>query len=237
MAIPMFLAITGAEWGENRTKPEKIAWMACHFSPYGTGLSNCPTELPTGSMIILNDRTPICGHDPERIAQQLSQIVQELNCCAVLLDFQRPDEPDTDAVIDAIWENCRCPVGVTEYYARNRNCPVFLSPVPLNVPVAKHFDPWKGREIWLDIAMDAMEITITKDGTRTAPLPDPEPWSEDHRCDELHCHYHIDVHPERIQFQLYRTPEDIVELLRAAEEWGATHAIGLFQEFGNQLAK
>ena len=76
MAIPLYLAMTAREFRICKTVPANMAWMACHFSPYGTGLSNLPTSLPPGSMIILNDRTPICGHDPELIAAQLKELLK-----------------------------------------------------------------------------------------------------------------------------------------------------------------
>ena len=46
MAIRPFLAMTAAEIRGTETLPPKTAWMACHFSPYSTGLSNLPKDLP-----------------------------------------------------------------------------------------------------------------------------------------------------------------------------------------------
>ena len=83
MPLPIYLAMTAAEFRQNPAISGKIGWMACHFSPYGTGLSNCPTELPPGSMLILNDRTPVCGHDPALIAAQLAEMATQLNCSRV----------------------------------------------------------------------------------------------------------------------------------------------------------
>ena len=71
MAIRPFLAMTAAEIRGTETLPPKTAWMACHFSPYSTGLSNLPKALPPGSMVILDDITPIHGHDSETIAALL----------------------------------------------------------------------------------------------------------------------------------------------------------------------
>ena len=76
MPIPCYLALTAAEFANANQLPEKIAWMACHFSCYGTGLSNFPEDLPGGSVIILNDRTPPDKHDPQRILEQLQQLVE-----------------------------------------------------------------------------------------------------------------------------------------------------------------
>ena len=71
MAMARYLAMTAAEMMGGAPLPGKTAWMACHFSPYSTGLCNLPAALPPGSLLILNDRTPIHGHDPERICREL----------------------------------------------------------------------------------------------------------------------------------------------------------------------
>ena len=89
MAITRYLAMTAAEMRNISQFPEKIAWMACHFSPYSTGISNLPQTLPAGSLLILNDIIPFHGHDPQRIAHQLTDCLEQHNCAGVLLDFQR----------------------------------------------------------------------------------------------------------------------------------------------------
>lgn len=233
MAIPLFLAMTGVEISQSRVLPSGIAWMACHFSAYGTGLSNFPQSLPEGSMLILNDRTPINGHDPVLIGKQLSQLAQDMKCGAILLDFQRPDVPETAETVRIIIENQPCPVGVTEYYAHELDCPVFLPPIPPNISPTEHLAPWQGREIWLEVALDAVEITVTPKGSHIVPLPSPDASELCHRSDELHCHYDIQSDNERICFRLYRTPEDLDSMLKSAEEWGVTRAVGLYQELGH----
>ena len=72
MAMDVFLAMTAAEIYGNRNLPANIGWMACHFSPYGTGLSNLPKRLPASSLLIVDDITPIRGHDPPYILDQLA---------------------------------------------------------------------------------------------------------------------------------------------------------------------
>ena len=95
MALPLYLALTAGEFQNCSPLPEHTAWMACHYSPYGLGLSNSPRQLPEGAMLILNDRIPISGHDPQRIADQLQQTLEQLSCDSLLLDFQRPDKAET----------------------------------------------------------------------------------------------------------------------------------------------
>ena len=83
MVLPLYLAMTAAEMYAVSSLPEKVAWMACHFSCYGTQLSNCPDSLPEGSMLIVNDRTPPAKHDPQRIIQQLTQLIEELKISCI----------------------------------------------------------------------------------------------------------------------------------------------------------
>ena len=64
MVLPMNLAMTAAEMSSAAPLPEKIAWMACHFSAYSLGITNIPASLPKGAMLILNDRFPCQGHSP-----------------------------------------------------------------------------------------------------------------------------------------------------------------------------
>ena len=104
MAIRPFLAMTAAEIRGTETLPPKTAWMACHFSPYSTGLSNLPKALPPGSMVILDDITPIHGHDSETIADQLHPRLDALKCSGVLLDFQRPGYEEAELLAGRLSE-------------------------------------------------------------------------------------------------------------------------------------
>lgn len=109
MAIRPFLAMTAAEIRGTETLPPKTAWMACHFSPYSTGLSNLPKALPPGSMVILDDITPIHGHDSETIAAQLRPRLDALECSGVLLDFQRPGYEEAELLAGRLSEALPCP--------------------------------------------------------------------------------------------------------------------------------
>lgn len=232
MAFPCYLAMTAAEFAQTQALPERVAWMACHFSPYGTGLSNCPERLPKGAMVILNDRTPIHGHEPALIAQQLQEITDRAEASCVLLDLQRPDCPETAAVVQALVQELSCPVGVSDAYAQGLSCPVFLPPPPLDQPLAEHLAPWKGREIWLEAALDAETVTLTQEGPQFTPVSrwkGPETGFQD---PALHCHYRVEVQENQIRFTLFRTHEDLEALLGEASALGVTQAIGLFQELG-----
>lgn len=231
MAIPLYLAMTAGEYQACTGVPAHMAWMACHFSSYGTGLSNCPKALPEGAMLILNDRIPILGHDHPLITSQLTELVQSLRCGCVLLDFQRCGTDETKTLVKKITEALPCPVGVSELYAKSADCPVFLPPVPPDVPIREYLRPWQGREVWIDTALDGKIITLTPDGSTCAPLPPCRPPENGHRDGLLHCHYLIDIE-ENARFTLFRTREDLDALLAEAEESGITRAVGLWQELG-----
>lgn len=231
MAIDAILAMTAAEIRANTALPPRIGWFSCHFSPCGTGLSNLPDSLPPGSLLILNDFVPIHGHDPDRIIRQLKESTEKQKCEALLLDFQR-ESGDTAALARAIVDALPCPVGVSELYARDLDCPVFLSPVPPDVPPVEYLKPWRDREIWLDAALEGMEISLTSKGAATAPLPPYEIPAWKHWDKTLHCHYSIDLTEAQARFTLFRTEDDLNALLEEAKALGVTRAIGLWQELG-----
>lgn len=235
MALRCYLAMTGAEFSCAGTLPENPAWMACHFSCYGDGLSNLPQSLPTGAMIIVNDRTPIHGHDHNRILQQLTQLFEKLHPACFLLDFQRPRIDETAALTRLLTEKLPCPVGVTQYYAHGLDCPVFLEPPPLHIPLQEHLAPWQARQIWLEAAADAEKITVTKEGSQFALTRDtdlPEPVFEE---PVLHCRYHTVVSNDRAIFHLVRQKPELAQLLKEAEALGITQAVGLYQQLGSSF--
>lgn len=229
MAIKGYLAMTAAEFRDSPSFETKIAWMACHFSPYGTSLSNCPNTLPPDSLLILNDRTPICGHDPEQILGRLTELVQRFSCSGVLLDFQRSGEPETARLAMHLLEQLPCPAAVSEAYATYDRHPVFLPPVPPEVPVEEYLAPWKGREIWLEVSLEGRILELTEEGLLKKQAEDTP--AEGHWDEELCCHYRIAV-DDRVRFSLYRTEEDLRQLLTRAEKMGVARAVGLYQELG-----
>lgn len=226
MVLPLYLAQTSTEFTACSSLPPHPAWMACHFSPYGTGLCGLPPDLQSDAMVILNDRIPLAGHDPAYILDQLAQI----RCSCILLDFQRPDVPKVSALTQAIVASETRPVGVSPFYCRGLNCPVFLPPVPPDTSLESYLAPWQGREIWLEAALDGLRYTVTEHGSR----PDHLPCVPDRglRDDSLFCHYRVEVLEDRAEFSLWRTREDLDALLTAAQAHGVTKAVGLWQELG-----
>ena len=226
MPIPLYLAMTAAEFYHCNPLPEKIAWMACHFSPYGTGITNCPTTLPPGSLLILNDRTPVCGHDPQRVAGQIAQLAEAHHCAGILLDLQRVDNPLEAKVVQAICRSAPCPVAVTEFYCRDCDCAVFLSP-PLHIPLDAVLSSWHGREIWLEAATEDMAFRITEDGCTKMPLPCP-PDSFPHTAEGAFSRYHISVEKDTITFSFQRTSEDLQIMGEKAND--VRCMVGLYQQ-------
>lgn len=230
MEIVLYLAMTAAEFRETNGTYPHTAWMACHFSPYSTGLSNLPLQLPKGSLLILNDRTPVFGHSPERIARQLEEAAAQLECSGILLDFQRPGEPEVQAIAAAV-AALPCPIAVTPQYAQGLECAVFLPPVPLTTLLPEYLAPWQGREIWLEAATDNECIRVSKDGSRQIPheetdLPYP------HVDRNLHCKYRMEVQEDHIDFHLRRDKEQLLELIEEANRLGVSRFVGLYQQLG-----
>ena len=230
MPIPCYLALTAAEFANATPLPEKIAWMACHFSCYSTGLSNLPEYLPEGSMLILNDRMPPDRHDPKQITQQLLALVEDLKPDALLLDFQRSGITLNQTLAQALCEALPCPVGVTAEYAKDSGCAVFLEPPPLHIPLADHIAPWADRRIWLELAPQTHSYTVTETGCTISEAENdmlPEPvFVEETLC----CRYHTELLEDAAVFTLQRTIEDLYALVK--EGCGITRAVGLYQQLG-----
>lgn len=226
MALPRYLALTSEEFAACASLPPRMAWMACHFSPYGTGLVNLPPALPPGAMVILNDRIPPAGHDPETVLRQLRQ----LSPACMLLDFQQPPNSAALELTRQIVNKLPCPVGLTADWGRDLRCPLFLPLPPPDTSMEEHLAPWQGRELWLELGLDAMSYTITEQGASPGVMAAiPETGLED---SHLRCHYRIDLFDDRAVFSLWRTRQDLDALLEEAQQLGITKAIGLWQELG-----
>lgn len=229
MVLPLYLAMNASEF-RTASIPHHWGWMACHFSPWGPGISNIPGILPPGGMLILNDRLPCQGHSADLAAAQIAEAATRLDCESILLDFQRPDSEETALVAAAIVAQTSVPVAVSEFYASPLSCPVFLSPAPLHVPLAAHLDPWKGREIWLEAALCRQTVTVTPDGCTASPFFPPENPGEGFYDETLKCRYRTRVLPDKAEFILFDTPESLEKKLDLAHELGVTRAVGLWQE-------
>ena len=203
--------------------------MACHFSPYGEGITNIPETLPEKAILILNDRMPCHGHSPSLIVQQLSDAVSRLGCESILLDFIQPPDSESEAMVHAIVEANACPVAVSAQYADGLRCPVFLPPCPLHIPLEEYVYPWKGREIWLEVAPECRCIRITREGSRESEDLRPD-FPCPHIDPKLHCRYGMDIQKDYVDFHLRRDAEQLHALLKTSESFGVHRFVGLYQE-------
>lgn len=236
MALTLYLAMTAAEIYGCSQLPEKIAYMACHFSPYGSGLSNLPSHLPAGSVLILNDRIPPQGHDPQAVATQLSQVAEKWEVGRILLDMQRPGDPQTTDIVKAILDTCPCPAAVTPAYADDFDCPVFLTP-QLRQPLQEQLTIWRNRRIWLEALPECQMITVTEQGSQIFPATLPSHYSGIQTDEELHCHYHWEEGDACVQFTVWRDAKLLQDLLAEAETLQVQCAIGLYQQLQEKAAE
>ena len=226
MAIDVYLGLTEGEFRKVSPLPRKTAWMACHFSPNSTGISNLPRRLPEGSLLILDDSAPIQGHDPGRVRDELTLLLEAHRCGALLLDFQRSG---ADEIVRSLSEGLPCPVAVSSLYGTMTQGPVLLPPVPPFRLLEVHTLPWVGRELWLELSPEGCLVRLDEKGARTEPW-----WAEGElpfRHDPLKCHYRAELLSGIAIFRGHRTAEDLEELLKEAEGLGVTAALGLWQEF------
>ncbi len=230
MGLPVYLAMTAAEFSACNAPVKNFGYLACHFSAGGTGLSGCPDALPPDAMLVLDDRNPMADHDPERILEQLHDMVQSLRPACLLLDFQRPGSTQAAALAEKINRELSCPVGVSHFYAAYTDGPVLLPPVPPDVPLEKHLAPWKNRQLWLEAALTQQTVTVTGAGAAVAELPagaiPDSPLADPALC----CHYTLRVTETSAVFHLFRTGEDLHRLLEQAQSHGVCQGVGLYQE-------
>ena len=230
MVLPLYLAVTGAEMSAISSCSFPVAYMSCHFSPYTQGLTNLPDDLPENSMLILTDRMPCQGHSADLVVQQLQGIVEQHQCESVLLDFQRPPEPESREMATRIIASLPCPVAVTEAFAADHSCPVFLSPAPLHMPLRAYLQPWQGREIWLEAALEQKTVTVTEKGAEFSGQFPPEGLEGGFYDEALCCHYQINTTADRVTFTLFDTMDSLEKKLELASSLGVKRAVGLWQE-------
>ncbi len=226
MFSQVFLAQTSREMAN--TQPKKLAYMALHFSHYSKGLSNIPSDLPKGSILLLDDSMPAENHNPEVVVNQLTEMANQFSPVAVLLDFQRPVTRDLEVMADCIVKALPCPVGITETYAKNLTCPVFLPPPPVNQALADYLRPWEKQGVYLEIAPEALEITVTEAGSTSMQVPLLKGLPlEDER---LHCHYNVRVLEDKVVFTICRYKEDLSSMIQEAEHLAVLGCVGLYGE-------
>ena len=226
MANPLYLAMTEAEFLSCEEKPQHIAWMACHFSPYSQGISNIPQELPEGSILMLNDRIEPTIHDVSLVAMELAKTAEKYCCSSVILDFQRPGIDLTEHMIQPIISALPCPAAVSHHYAKGLDCGVLLPLPPVRCNLLSYLAQWKDREIWLDVYDRWEQVRITDSMTeiseeRPAAVP-----LLPHFDESSICRYRLDIMQDCAVFTLHRGIDEIQTI-----DLPQLHLIGLWQEY------
>ena len=232
MGCPLYLAMTAAEFSAAVPLPPKPAWMACHFSPYGTGLSNLPQRMPEDGMLILNDWYPVQNHSPEQIRDELYALVSKFHIQRLLLDMQRPHQPHPQRIVDCIVCDPPCDVGVSPLYDTG-HCAVFLPPPPPDMPIDTYLECCQGRKIWLEVTTESTCLEVTQQGCREVAEELPQTTTE-HWDPALFCHYRIHLQKDRISFSLYRKKDDILQLLNSPQAERVECAVALCQDFSKR---
>ena len=203
MVLPLYLAMTVSEF---RSVPYPALLML-------TGTE----QVPPGVLPVLTDCFPLDGQALQRICQG-----QE----ALLLDFVRPPTTLLQEIIQGLPCPCGAPLGYTE------EGPVFLPPAPIHIPLDKYLTPYRGREIWLEAALQRQVVTVTVSGATIGP-PLPNRNFEGGFYDEkLCCCFTQEFTEDMAVFTLFDTPKTLAKKLDHAAALGVTRAVGLYQELG-----
>ncbi len=210
--------------------PAGFGWLSCHLSSADCGLSNLPDTMPAQGLLCIDDSLLPDGHDAFYIARQAAELSERLSLAGVVLDFQRPYDPQLHTIAREIQKAVPCPVATTPGYAQDWPGAVFLPPVPLNQCPGDYFSPWKGRELWLELGRERLRMVLTEDGCQCFPGENAlgTPVFYDHN---LYCHYHIELNHDCAVFTLERSWEDSMSLTEDGRQYGVTNAIALYQEF------
>ena len=229
MPLPIYLAMTQAEFSALEVPPQHCAWLSCGFSSSGAGLSHIPKKLPPGWILMVHDGILPQGHDPKLVGQQLWDACSTLNLRGIALDFQRPFGEELADMVKVITAALSCPLAVTPPYQDIFPGCILAPPVPPDTCLQTHLAPWQGREIWLELSWETARLHLTPNGCESFPEEcalEIFPFT-DHT---LHCHYRIEVGADYGDFYMRRTWEDQQDLLKAGESLGVTLGVGLYQE-------
>lgn len=230
MSLSCYLAMTEAEIRANSALPHHLAFMACHFSPYGVGLVNIPQRLPKGSILIVNDRVPVLHHEPQVVLRQLQSVCKQLSLRGILLDFEIPNCQKAMEIVHILVRSLPCPVCVSENYGEALSCPVFVSP-PLNLSLRNTLQKWQGRKIWLEASLWQQQFILTREGC--APkfcdsCPDGTYFTDENLC----CSYTFSLSGQAATFTLKRGKKEMEALLKQAENLNVELCVGLYQQLG-----
>ena len=239
MSIPLYFAMTAAEFSTAPAMPPRIAWMAMHFSVSGSGLSSRPHRLPPGSLVLLDDQTPWCGHSLEAVCQEATDVLLRTGAAGLLLDFERPPTEETLRLSSCLAQCSReagCSIGMPpDYLDSSAGAAVFLPPLPCHCPPEQVLEPFRGHEIWLEAAASGCRVALGPEGPALMPenplllaaeaegLP---AFTDPH----LHCRYYSHPAIAGIELALYDTWETLTSKLEHCQALGVTLAVGVWQQ-------
>ena len=174
---------------------------------------------PAGVLPVITDAFPLDRQTLLRLCQGRE---------AVLLDFERPPTEEVREMI----RHLPCPAAAPPGYSDKG--PVFLPPAPLHMPMEEYLSPWKGREIWLEAALQRQVVTVTEEGCAVFPPCTNTDFKGGFHSQKLQCRFLQNFSENRAVFTLFDTPDTLRIKLDRAGELGVTRAIGLFQELGEK---
>ena len=204
MVLPLYLAMTPLEF-----RP----------IPHAAYLLLEPSEVPPGVLPVVTDRSSL-----DR--QWLLHICQGRE--GVLLDFERPATTEVRAII----RDLPCPAAAPPGYADEG--PVFLPPAPLHVPMEEYLAPWKGREIWLEAAVQSQTIAVTAEGSTVSPPCTNADLTDGFYSETLRCRFTQNFSENQAVFTIFDTPETLKMKFRHATNLGVTRFVGLYQELAEK---
>lgn len=226
MAINFYLAMMAEEISNYASFPENTAFIYCPFD----AKADISRDIPPDVILVLTDSSPV---KPE-LAEPVAHWIRRSCCKAVLLDFQLPEQKNSGLFARNLQQMLTCPVVISECYASDLDCPVFLSPLPHHRALQDHIAPWAGREIWLDIHPMSEQLLLTEQGAAIRTISDFYAAEHSHADSRLHCHYSIALEQNAANFTFWRTDEDWQALMEEMEQCGIHHAIGLYQEWAKK---
>ena len=225
MAIQTILAMTAEEIRNAPSAFPGGCIFGCHFSATSQDLVGLPSSLPQGWGLILDDRNPIIQPDLPGLLQQLSRPEPAY----IILDFQRPATPNALGLAKEI-AALPCPAAMPPAYGEHLRCPLFLPPIPPHISAEEYLQPWLHRDIWLELALDAVELSVTAEGSQVKSFPHVAVTDNAHVDSMLHCHYKISHLHDALQFYCYRTEDDVRQLLQSPLPANVKYGVGFFQE-------
>ncbi len=219
MVCKGYWAVTEKEMSKISNQP--LAWLACRFDKRGYGLENLPPKLPKGALILVDDLQPIGSHSPARIAKQLTELCSRYHPAGIVLDLERRPMPRALQMVKHLTRLEQVPVAVTPAYARELDCPVFLT-APMHKKLPQLLAPWKDREIWLDLPMGQWAVT------RGIPEPMQTPHSGPWGWDRFLCCGYVKTGSDT--YVLCRNQQMLPKILEEAGRLGVPRALLLASE-------